>query len=374
MQLTPNHAEDKLIIQIRLAAATPLYWVLAGLTLLYGAAVWGALQYGSPHAQLLLFHYNFLMLKTSAVFVSVFILLRFLYVILIRRPQDLVAALVADLRATVFSPRRITQALPVILLFPVFFSLFTSFKYQIPFLVPFSYDPLFAAADRFLHGGRQPWEILQPVLGVALITFIIGCGYKFWFLTKFCFLFWQAFSTALPVVRAQFFLTTLLSWAINGSLLAVIFSSAGPCFYDLVYPGIENPYEGLMRYLRATHEVLPVWDLPVQDWLWYKYTDGDLASFAGISAFPSMHVSYAFIFLLTARHYGRAYTAFFAAFFMLTLVGSVHLGWHYAVDGYFSVLTTWLIWLWSGRLVRNFNLHHPAVLPATAATAQTARS
>ena len=76
-------------------------------------------------------------------------------------------ALAAGLRDTVFSGRRLVQAVPVLLIFPIFFSIFTSFKYQIPELVPFTYDPLFIEIDGFLHGGKQPWEILQPVIGFA---------------------------------------------------------------------------------------------------------------------------------------------------------------------------------------------------------------
>ena len=33
------------------------------------------------------------------------------------------------------------------------------------------------------------------------------------------------------------------------------------------------------------------------------------------------------------------------------LVGSVHLGWHYAIDGYVAAIMVWVIWMVSGRLV-----------------------
>ncbi len=343
---------------------TPLYWVITGITVFYALAVGLTLALGTDHGTLMLFSYMRLTAQSSALFFCVFVGLLFGYIIAIKRPERLVPALAAGLRDTVFSGKRLLQAIPVLLIFPIFFAIFSSFKYQIPELMPFIFDPFFVAADGFIHGGRQPWEILQPVIGFAVMTFIIGCVYKFWFLTKFCVLYWQAFSTSQPMVRAQFFIATLLTWIINGSLFALLFSSAGPVFFDRLYPDAANPYHDLMAYLRAVNEVLPVWDLPVQEFLWQKYTDNSFATFAGISAFPSIHVSYAFLFLLAARHYGRAYSVFFTAFFIFTLIGSIHLGWHYAIDGYFGILTTWLIWIWSGRLVRRFRLHEPRVKDA----------
>jgi hypothetical protein len=35
----------------------------------------------------------------------------------------------------------------------------------------------------------------------------------------------------------------------------------------------------------------------------------------------------------------------------MILVGSVHLGWHYAIDGYAAIIGTWAIWWIVGRLL-----------------------
>jgi hypothetical protein len=40
----------------------------------------------------------------------------------------------------------------------------------------------------------------------------------------------------------------------------------------------------------------------------------------------------------------RALTIPAALMVLITQAGSVHLGWHYAIDGYASILLTFLIW------------------------------
>ena len=47
----------------------------------------------------------------------------------------------------------------------------------------------------------------------------------------------------------------------------------------------------------------------------------------------------------TAYWAGRSFAA-------IILVATVHLGWHYAIDGYAGILSAWLLWWACGRLVR----------------------
>lgn len=64
-----------------------------------------------------------------------------------------------------------------------------------------------------------------------------------------------------------------------------------------------------------------------------------------------MHVAQAVLVVLLARHAGTWMFAVAVAVCGVILVGSVLLGWHYAVDGVFSVAATLLIWRVVGRVL-----------------------
>jgi len=90
--------------------------------------------------------------------------------------------------------------------------------------------------------------------------------------------------------------------------------------------------------------------------LWNAFVNKEPGLGSGISAFPSLHVSMATLFALAAFRLRRSAGFLMAAYLLFIVVGSVHLGWHYAVDGYFSIAATLFVWkcvglkLSSGRL------------------------
>lgn len=282
-------------------------------------------------------------------FLVILVFFRPVYVMVVQRPHRLTRAIIADYKDIFLNPRRMLTALPVVFFLPVFFSLFTSAKSMVPLIHPFDMDPLLAAADRFIHFGRQPWEWLMPVIGFALATSIVSFTYKTWFFAKFIVCIWQAFSLKRPRLREQFFLTFLFSWIVNGTILAILLSSAGPCYYGDVYPQLENPYAGLMAYLRTAHESYPVFDFGAMEYLWTVYSQHRATMFSGISAMPSMHVAVAFLFALLGWRVSRFMGIAFTAYLAMIMIGSVHIGWHYAVDGYVSILVTWGLWVLAGR-------------------------
>lgn len=278
------------------------------------------------------------------IFSLLFLSGRLLYITLAIRPRRPLTSFIIELKNIWFTPRRIVVGMSVMLFIPMFFSFFTSGKNLIPFINPFSWDPFFADLDRMIHFGKQPWEWLHPVLKAAIVTSVVSFIYKLWFFSKYMVVFWQAFSLKRPNLRAQFLITMLLAWIINGFVLALIFSSAGPCYFHYFYPDLPNPYDGLMTFLRSSHETAQVYDLWAMDYLLTAYQQKATNLFSGISAFPSMHVSVAVLNMLLGWRISRVWGWVFTVYFGFILIGSVHIGWHYAVDGYMSIVTTLILW------------------------------
>tara|TARA_R110000772_G_scaffold131761_7_gene240134 strand:+ start:64449 stop:65534 length:1086 start_codon:yes stop_codon:yes gene_type:complete len=248
----------------------------------------------------------------------------------------------------------------------IFLSTMTSFKFLIPEINPFSWDPALDNFDRKLHGGYAPWEILQPFLDQPIITRFIDMIYAFWFIAMLTVLVWFIFLSKNEILRKRFLLSYLIAWTVNGTILAFIFSSVGPAFYENIYPDINNPYHGLMVYLNVVNSNYPLLALEAQQLLWGWHSSGAVGTGGGISSMPSMHISIATLILFVCWRTNRvAFRLFGAIFLLLILLGSVHLGWHYAIDGYLSIVSTALIWKISTYLVSDSNCQHNKLIDKT---------
>jgi len=60
---------------------------------------------------------------------------------------------------------------------------------------------------------------------------------------------------------------------------------------------------------------------------------------------PSMHVSVATLLALLYLNLNKFFGTIMIIYALLIQIGSVHLGWHYAVDGYISSTVTIILWL-----------------------------
>lgn len=268
---------------------------------------------------------------------------------------------------TVLAPavrRDVPRGLPLALALAIFMPQFSMIKSGIPLLHPYDWDATLIQADRWLHG-TDPWRILQPVLGYPIVTFLLNWAYQLWFILLYAGSLYFASYQQDRVLRAQYFIAFFCTWVTCGIVLAILFASVGPCF---VHPILGNAhYAELMTYLETTDGQfhLPALDVQAQLLAWHHTGDHGLGR--GISAMPSMHVSFAFLFYLAMRRVSPRIAPLFGAFFIMTLLGSIHLGYHYAVDGYLGILVTGIIWLLSRRvaelMVRENENPTPASIP-----------
>jgi hypothetical protein len=273
-----------------------------------------------------------------------------LYVMLFIRPAQLVKYLKEHLSAYL-SRERMVFAAPVLAMMPVYASSFTVIKAAVPLLHPYAWDARIAAADAWLHGGMQPWELLQPVLGHPLLSSLLSINYHLWFFILVGMLYWLAFGLERRQLRMQFMLSFVLSWSLLGNVMAIVFSSVGPCYYRHFVAG-PDPFAGLMHYLNEANASYPLLVLDVQNGLWESYSNHSASNALSISALPSMHVASATLLALLGWRLNRAAGIALSVFAVLIQLGSVHLGWHYALDGYAGALGAWLIWTLCGKLVQ----------------------
>jgi len=290
---------------------------------------------------------NFLMVAAGFLVASVpimlvsLLLMRFYHIARHVKPERPIPALLGDLRQFLGNGARMANGIPMVIIMVIFMYVFVGVKASIPDLNPYAWDLYFSELDRTLHFGRLPWQWLQPLLGHPFISFVININYSGWFLVMWMTWVYFAFADKPSPLRTRFFLSFFLMWILIGGVLAIALSSAGPCYYGRL--GLSpDPYAELMTYLRGVNEILPIWAIPVQDVLWQGHV-GESA-IDGISAMPSMHNGSALLFALAGYKVSRFAGHLLSAHAILIFIGSIHLGWHYAVDSYLAWALTLVIW------------------------------
>jgi hypothetical protein len=241
--------------------------------------------------------------------------------------------------------QRWLAAAPVILLFFLGITAFTAFKIAIPDIVPFYADRMLAELDLSVHG-VDPWTWTHSIVSepVSAVIFI-GYGYGWhvqWFGTLLFVAFWNN-----PAGRLRYLWALALTTILGGTVLAMALSSTGPIFHDQFYGG--DRFAALQAALAQNPYAAPVH--LYANYLLMAYQSGRPELGGGISAMPSMHVAFVTLNAFFLSGFGRRWAVAGWSFAALILFGSVYTGWHYAVDGYLSILVVSALWYLTGRFV-----------------------
>lgn len=239
----------------------------------------------------------------------------------------------------------------------VFQGSFTSIKNILPDLHGgFVHDHLHADIDRWLHLGMDPWRYLYQVAAWPPLLHLIEFNYNvLWFVLCFGGLFFVATSIRVDAIRKRYIIMFMLTWAGLGNVLADLSLSAGPAYYGFV-TGDTVRFADQLAFLSSSSSAHSA--SAYQAYLW-KLREMGLAGFGGgISAFPSVHVGLATMNALFLYEYSRRLGVVAYGYVALIILSSVYLGWHYAIDGYVSVIVVVIAHICVRKLGQvRWNLH-----------------
>ncbi len=234
-------------------------------------------------------------------------------------------------------------AIAATLLFQIGFILI---KTSMPYIIPFYADGAFLELDKLLHGGTDPWVLTHRFSDILPIERLTGI-----YINE-----WVAMAVLLPVFLATLdndpnrvrrtLLIYVCAWIVIGNLLALAGMSVGPIFFDRLSDG---DYFNSLRVALLPCGVNMQQLRNTQEFLWNAYVQLEQSRGPGISAFPSVHVSVATVIALYAFERSR-YLLPIALFWVTAILFmSVYTGYHYAVDGYVSIIAVVAFWLYLRR-------------------------
>jgi len=280
------------------------------------------------------------------------------------RPSTLLTEILA-------SEWRRNRLVPIVLA-PILFALtltsFTAFKQKILPTAGFGLDFAFGEIDRMLFFGMDPWRITHAIVPGHWGTLFLDYLYAGWITLVVGGVLLSPWYHS--VLRRRYLLTFVAIFVIQGTLLAYMLPAAGPCYYQHFHGSSE--YAELMSRLYAQASLLGgregLMALSGQEMLLSGHRGDDSWFAGGISAMPSLHNALAVLLACLGFNVHRRLGWILAVYAGLIWIASIHLGWHYAIDGIVGAAVTMLIWRSTAADQRFSNLNavgnEPQKLPA----------
>jgi hypothetical protein len=223
----------------------------------------------------------------------------------------------------------------------LFSAAFSLVKTTIPHVVPFYADPMLANLDAALHLGQDPWALVHKLSDYVPANWLVLLYFDLWL--------WPALFLPLLIALTdtdaqrtkRYLILYAFCWIGLGNVVATMFSSVGPVYYDRLL-GAER-FVGLTMALESSGVSTSIFG-GVQEYLWIQYVENGQSFGSGISAFPSVHVGVATVVAFYLAERSRYLMPLGLAFLIAISFASVYNGWHYAVDGYVSILLITAAW------------------------------
>lgn len=212
---------------------------------------------------------------------------------------------------------------------------FSLIKTSIPLMVPFYADAQLAALDAWMHAGQDPWEMLHGTSVAVSALWAERVYTVYWVYPALLFPLFLVVADRDAERRRRYLLLYAGSWVVIGNLMALAGSSVGPVYHDALLGG--DRFAALAGALDSSG-IADSRIGALQTLLWEARQTGGIQLGTGISAFPSMHVAIAAIFGLYMAERSRWLILPGLVCVLSVLHLSVFTGYHYAIDGYASVL------------------------------------
>ena len=285
------------------------------------------------------FKYDLVLLKVTSITLLIFFPLYYLGIRLKKKgaPAKSIKASLRYIgdhflnRVNLFEFFRILAALKIVM------TIYCTIKQAIPIINPALYDDILWKIDKFIHFGFSPTLLSLKLFSATAITSFIDSTYIIWYFFKIPFLIifiWFVDQEK----RNHFFSAYFLLW-MAGGLLAVLFPSVGPVYkYPDLFAGLNIPHASALQKQLWTH----------YNGILHHPENFRTFVYEGVAAFPSLHVAVIALFCIFSRELNKTLFIFMLCYTLIVQTGSVHLGWHYAVDGYFGMLLAFFCYFVTG--------------------------
>ena len=238
-----------------------------------------------------------------------------------------------------FKLDKLLNLIKIVILLKITLLIFCNLKQAIPLINPKLFDIELLAIDRVIHFGVNPNILLVKLIGQDFIAALFDRLYIFWYILKPLVLVDFA-AIANKNIQIRFFTSYFLMWIIGG-LSALIVPSLGPIYtHPEWFASLNIPFARKLQGMLWKHYEVVI-DTPD------KYR---VFIYEGIAAFPSLHVGIVAVFAFYLWGVNKKVGIAIFSYLAIIQLGSVLLGWHYAIDGYFAIGLAYILFVIPKRL------------------------